>query len=191
MRRPSVIYDFATGPSEFPYTVYEENFILFFMSVFMRVPFCFAVGRTLCHWVSNPILQWKPCPTGTSHPHSTRLFSIFNVTKFTHIYTTSPQNTQQEEKIIWCRLCPLQQKIITRYWWRSPSLSSIRQFVKTNYSIKYPLLSSHKIKFISFGVMCVYCSPVFTAFKIIYWPIIYKKITQHYIYVHILQKSIR
>jgi hypothetical protein len=33
MRRSLVIYDFAPDPSEFPNTVYEENFILFFISV--------------------------------------------------------------------------------------------------------------------------------------------------------------
>jgi hypothetical protein len=33
MRRSSVIYDFAPDLSEFPYILYEENFILFFNSV--------------------------------------------------------------------------------------------------------------------------------------------------------------
>ncbi len=33
MRRPLVIYDFATLHSDFPYTVYEENLIFFFISV--------------------------------------------------------------------------------------------------------------------------------------------------------------
>jgi hypothetical protein len=33
MRRPLVIYDFTPDPSEFPYTVYEENFFFFFFSV--------------------------------------------------------------------------------------------------------------------------------------------------------------
>jgi hypothetical protein len=32
MRRALVIYDFAPDPSGFPFTVYEENFILFFIS---------------------------------------------------------------------------------------------------------------------------------------------------------------
>ncbi len=36
MRRPLVMYDFAPDPSEFPYTVYEENYILFFISVTLR-----------------------------------------------------------------------------------------------------------------------------------------------------------
>jgi hypothetical protein len=30
MRRPLVIYDFAPGPSEWVYCIYEENFIFFF-----------------------------------------------------------------------------------------------------------------------------------------------------------------
>jgi hypothetical protein len=34
MRRPLVIYDFAPDFSKFPYTVYEENFLLFFISVY-------------------------------------------------------------------------------------------------------------------------------------------------------------
>ncbi len=34
MRRPLVIYDFAPDPSEFAYTVYEENFKSFFISVY-------------------------------------------------------------------------------------------------------------------------------------------------------------
>jgi hypothetical protein len=33
IRKPFLIYDFATASLEFPYTVYEENFILFFISV--------------------------------------------------------------------------------------------------------------------------------------------------------------
>ncbi len=106
-----------------------------------------------------------------------------NLHTFHYVYF-SPQNDQLKEKRICCRLCPLLQKIILRYFGRPPSLSSIRQCAKTNYSIKYPLLSSHKIKYISFCILCVYCSPVFTAFKIIYWLIIYIKITHHYTYIY-------
>jgi hypothetical protein len=30
LRRPSIIYDFTTDPSDFPYILYEENLIFFF-----------------------------------------------------------------------------------------------------------------------------------------------------------------
>jgi hypothetical protein len=39
VRRPLVINDFAPDPSEFPYSVYEEDFILFFISVYIHTHF--------------------------------------------------------------------------------------------------------------------------------------------------------
>ncbi len=72
-------------------------------------------GRTLCHWDSNPILQWKPCPTWHQPPPLKK----GNLHIFHYVYF-SQQGAQMKEKRICCRLCPLQQKNYYAVLWPPP-----------------------------------------------------------------------
>ncbi len=83
------------------FLTYEESLIFLYQCSQATCPFALQLGVLFITEFQILFHSESPARHGTSsHLHSARLFSIFNVTKFTHIYTTSPQNTQLEEKII-------------------------------------------------------------------------------------------